>query len=51
MTGQSCPLPLDAVVLACQRRAAKGRVTPDFRKVLLGWQVPLPGLSTVTRVG
>src|SRR5215475_10602754 len=52
MTRQSCPPPLDAVLTRMPALAPIGAGIPDFpRKALLGWQVPLPGLSTVTRIG
>jgi len=51
-TGQSCPPPLWTLSLAACQRRRKGAGNTRFpRKALLGWQAPLPGLSTVTRVG
>jgi len=51
MTGQSClPSPLTLSLPVC-RRGPKGVRNSRFpRKALLGWQAPLPGLSTVTCV-
>jgi hypothetical protein len=52
MTGQSCPPPPLTLALLHASGGPQGAGDTSFpRKALLGWQVPLAGLSTVTRVG